>query len=43
MRSRIVIGIGWSGPHQRSKPRIGKVGAALGEGELAPPARPEIT
>src|ERR1700722_12560573 len=40
-RSRIVIGIGWSGPHQGSDLRIGNVGAALREGQMAPPARPE--
>src|SRR3984957_13100051 len=41
-RSRIVIGIGWSGPHQSTKPRIGVVGAPLAEGHMAHPARPAI-
>src|SRR5258708_30357457 len=38
-RSSIVIGIGWSGPLVSSANR--RVGAILGEGHSAYPARPE--
>jgi hypothetical protein len=41
-RSSIVIGIGWSGPHQKFETANRRVGSGLGDGDMAHPARPEI-
>ncbi len=41
-RSSIVIGIGWSGPHQKFETANRRVGAGLGVGGKVYPARPEI-